>query len=113
MTNAKTSYTGEVREVYSGDDLVVLVDLGTEDLWKRQRIRLFGVDTPNGMSAAADSNAGRVRAYVRAMTKGKKVRIEVTSRTSNSWVAIVTVDTPDGPKNLNDDLIAQGFKYKR
>lgn len=113
MTAAKSQYKGEVREVYSGDDLVVMVDLGTEDLWKRQRIRLHGVDTPNGMAAAADTNAGKVRTYVRSLTKGRKVHIEVISRTANSWVAVVHVETHTGLHNLNEDLIAQGFKYTR
>ena len=51
MAEERNTYDAEVREVFSGDDLVVLVDLGVESLWKRQRVRLAGGDTPNAISA--------------------------------------------------------------
>ncbi len=112
MNCENPKYRGEVRDVFSGDDLVVMVDLGAEDLWKRQRVRLHGVDTPNGMSSAPGSSAGQIRTYVRNLVKGKKVRIEVVKRTTNSWVSIVVVETPTGDHNLNEDLIAKGFKHQ-
>lgn len=112
MEEAQT-YDAEVREVFSGDDLVLMVDLRVEDLWKRQRVRLAGVDTPNAISAGADTEAGKVRSYVRSLVKGKRVQIAVKTRSANSWVVELYVDTPSGLLNVNEDLISKGFKFQR
>jgi len=110
---AKKTYDAEVVEVFSGDDLVMLVDLGAEDLYKKQRVRLKGVDTPNAVRSAADTPAGQVRTYVRNLCKGRKVSIDIESRGAGSWVVVAHVHTADGLHNLNEDLIAQGFGYQR
>lgn len=113
MAEERNTYDAEVREVFSGDDLVVLVDLGVESLWKRQRVRLAGVDTPNAISAGMETEAGKIRSYVRQLVRGKHVKITVTNRSSNSWVVILFVETPEGIINLNEDLIKQGYQFKR
>lgn len=112
-SNSQVAYTGEVKEVFSGDDLVVLVDLGVEDLWKRQRVRLHGVDTPDGTSAGAGTEAGKVRTYVRDITRNRKVTLDVKHKSRGGWVAVVYVETPQGLVNLNDELIQQGYEFKR
>lgn len=106
-------FTAEVKEVFSGDDLIVMVDLAVESLWKKQRVRLHGVDTPNAVRSTSETIAGQVRAYVKALCIGKKLQIEVVSRGVSSWVVIAWVVTDSGLHNLNDDLIAQGYAYKR
>jgi hypothetical protein len=111
--SVQTVYTGEVREVFSGDDLVALVDLGVENLWKRQRIRLAGVDTPPAINATGDTEAGKLRNHVRMLTRGKKASITVLSRNTNSWVVTLVVDTPEGPVNVNEMLVSRGYEFKR
>lgn len=106
-------YEGEVTDVYSGDDLIVMVDLGVEDLYKRRRIRLHGVDAPNGIGASSQTKAGKVRAYVRHLCERKRVRLTVVSKNLRSWVAVVEVLGSGEPHNINQDLIAQGFKFIR
>jgi endonuclease YncB( thermonuclease family) len=113
MSDTQIAYVGEVREVFSGDDLVILVDLKVEDLWKRQRVRLHGVDTPNAVNAGAGTEAGKLRTYVRNLVKGRRVQVTIISKINNSWVAIVNVETPEGLHNLNDDLIGQGYRYQQ
>jgi endonuclease YncB( thermonuclease family) len=109
-----SEYACEVREVFSGDDLVAMVDLGVENLWKRQRIRLHGVDTPTAIGAAPDTDAGKVRAYIRNLTRGRKGRLTVVSRNTNSWVVTLVVETFEGTSvNVNEYLIAQGYQFKR
>lgn len=108
-----TCFEAEVVDVYSGDDLIVMVDLGIENLFKKQRVRLQGVDTPNAIGSGANTPAGAVRAYVRNLCRGKKIKLEVTSRSLSSWVAVVHVVLDSGLHNLNEDLIAQGYVYKR
>lgn len=111
--SAQAEYVCEVREVFSGDDLIALVDLGVENLWKRQRVRLFGVDTPPAINATGDTEAGQIRSYVRAITRGRKAKMEVVNRNTNSWVVVLTVDTPEGAVNINEQLIARGYQFKK
>lgn len=106
-------YSAKVEEVFSGDDLVLMVDLGAENLHLRQRVRLHGVDTPNAINEGPDTDAGKVRGYVRNITRDRPVRVRLVSRIGGSWVAVVVITTRDGELNLNDDLIAQGFAFKR
>ncbi len=107
------SFAVRVSDVFSGDDLMVMVDLGIEDLWKRKRIRLQGVDTPNAVHAADDTEAGRIRRAVRGIAGNRTGTINVHSRGSGSWIVELIVNTPDGPLNLNEYLINQGFKFQR
>lgn len=108
----KNEYPCEIREVFSGDDLIAMVDLGVENLFKRQRIRLAGVDTPNAVKAAGDTVAGQLRQVVRAFTRGRKGKLTVTSRNASSWVVVLVVETPDGEINVNEFLITQGYKFE-
>lgn len=107
-------FTGEAREVYSGDDLIVFIDLEIDNLWKRQRVRLYGVDTPNGIHEPAESEAGRLRDYVRGLVRTAKLHIQPVSARNGNMVAIVEVERRDGSRfNLNDDLIAKGYKFQK
>lgn len=109
----KRVFEATVVEVFSGDDIIAMVDLEVEDLHKRQRIRLAGVDTPNGIGNGSDTEAGKIRRYVRGKLHGKKVRLTVTQKRSTNWIAIVEVIEQSGEvTNINDDLIAQGFAFE-
>lgn len=111
---SRREYKAKIVDVFSGDDLIVMVELGVEDLYKRQRIRLHGVDTPNAIGAAADTEAGQVRSYVRSLVRDKPLNIKVQFRGANSWVAIVEVETQEGVTiNLNEELVNQGYAFKR
>lgn len=108
------TYPCEVREVFSGDDLIVLVDLGFEGLYKRQRVRLHGVDTPNAVGAGNDTEAGRIRKEVRSLTRGRKAQLTIISRNSNSWVVALVVEAdPEvgGTINLNEYLREKGYIF--
>lgn len=106
-------FEGEVIEVYSGDDLMVMVNLGVDDLYKRRRVRLHGVDTPNAVGLSANTEAGKMRAYVRDLCRDKKVRITVMAQNMRSCVAVVEVLGKDGAININEDLISKGYKFIR
>lgn len=107
----QTEFVCEVREVFSGDDLIAFVDLGVENLWKKQRIRLHGVDTPNAIKQPGDSEAGKIRSFVRNVARGRKGKITVISKTANVWVVVLCVATQDGEMNINEYLINQGYKF--
>ena len=106
-------YPCEVREVFSGDDLVLFIDLGVEQLWKRQRVRLHGVDTPNAVGEPATSPAGMVREGVKRIARFRKGQFTVMSRNGTSWVGVLIVERTGGSGvlNLNQHLIDQGHVY--
>lgn len=100
-----------VLEVYSGDDVIVMVDLGVESLHKKVRFRLQGVDTPNGIGAPKSSEAGKLRSYVQQLCRNQKVRITVTKRDRNHWLGILEIERGGTRLNVNEDLIRQGYKF--
>lgn len=110
------TYSCLVTEVFSGDDLVALVDLGVESLWKRQRIRLYGVDTPNAVKMADDTEAGRIRSLVRGIVRNRRGLLTVYQRNSASWVCGLVVEADqshNGAINLNSWLIDKGYVFNR
>jgi endonuclease YncB( thermonuclease family) len=113
MSSPPVVYFCEVREVFSGDDLIALVDLGVENLWKRQRLRLAGVDTPPAINALGDTEAGKLRSFVRTLVRGRRAQITIVSRNTNSWVVALVVETHEGWQNVNDILIARGYEFKK
>lgn len=109
---ATTEFDCEVREVFSGDDLIALIDLGVENLWKKQRIRLSGVDTPTAINAAGDTEAGKLRSYVRTLTRHRKAKLRIISRNASSMVVVLLIESPEGWINVNDILIERGYQFK-
>lgn len=106
-------YDGRIDEVFSGDDLIAMLDLKFEGLHKRVRIRLHGVDTPNGMGNPGDSEAGKIRQYVRQLCHKKQVRVTVVTKYVTNWIAIVEVIDGGLLHNVNSDLIQKGYIYNR
>jgi hypothetical protein len=105
-------YEARVMDVISGDDLVLMVDLGVEDLFKRIRARLHGVDTPDAYRADSDTEAGAVRNDVRKITRGKKCRIEVHAQGRGGWVVTLYILDDSDSVCLNQLLMEKGFVYQ-
>ncbi len=104
-------YSCKIEEVFSGDDLIAMVDLGVENLFKRQRVRLSGVDTPSAIQASGDTEAGKLRSDIRTMVRGRKSKIVVVNKNTNSWVVTLEVEGPTGKINVNDYLIGLGYQF--
>jgi hypothetical protein len=113
MENGRKKYSARVEEVHSGDDFIVLVDLGIDGLYKRTRVRLHGVDAPNAYKAKPETEAGQVRDEVKRLVSGKCI-IEVVSEGKGGWIVIMYVQ--NGPEmdttSLNDYLAGRGYVYK-
>lgn len=106
-------YLATVEEVRSGDDLMLMVDLGLDDLYKRVRVRLRGVDTPDAYKAGPETDAGKIREEVRKLTRNK-CRIVVSGKNRSGWIVDLHYTPHEGQANgcLNDMLIARGYIYK-
>lgn len=113
MAEERNKFNAEVKDVFSGDDLMVMVELGVDDLYKKKRVRLYGVDTPNAVGLGPDTEAGQIRTWVLELVRKRKVVLTVMSRTHSSWVCVVEVHAPNSVVNLNDALIAKGYKFNR
>jgi endonuclease YncB( thermonuclease family) len=107
-----------VEEVHSGDDLILMVDLGIDGLHKRVRVRLRGVDTPSAYRAKPETEAGQIREYVRDLVQGMPVKIEVHNQGKGSWVVTLHIcsreereDLAATKTNLNELLINKGYVY--
>ena len=102
-------YQAKVEEVHSGDDLILMVELGHDSLFKRVRARLMGVDTPDAYKADPSTNAGRIRDKVKSLTRDKKCIVQVDSYRRGGWiVTLLVVEKEDDPFNLNEFLKSQG-----
>ncbi len=104
-------YEAKVEEVHSGDDFIVMANLGVDGLFKRTRVRLHGVDAPNAYKAAASTEAGRVRDEVKKLVR-EKCLVEVVSEGKGGWIVNMTVFDDDGqPISLNGLMRDKGYVY--
>lgn len=106
-------YLAEVQEVHSGDDLVLLVSLGIDNLYKKVRVRLQGVDTPDAYKAGSDTKAGKIRDQVNRLVKGKKCAIQVHTQSSGKggWVVTLYLDANTQTETLNEILRQEGYVF--
>ena len=106
-------YYAEVVEVHSGDDLVLMVDLGLDGFYKRVRARLHGVDTPDAYKLDSDTPAGRVRDKVRDMVSGRRCMIEMHAIRRGGWiVTLYVLKEPEQPLNINETLRSEGYIFQ-
>lgn len=106
------SFAVTVEEVHSGDDIVVMADLGIDKLYKKVRVRLHGVDTPNAYKAKLDSVAGSLRDEVKKITQDRKCRIELVAEGKGGWLGILYVPNGAEEINVNELLRSRGYVYK-
>lgn len=109
MKETKT-YEAKIEEVHSGDDFILLVDLGVDGLYKRVRARLHGVDAPNAYKAGPGTEAGIVRDEVKNMLGGR-CRVDVVSEGKGGWVVRLHTHTVTGFVCINDVLRDKGYVY--
>jgi micrococcal nuclease len=70
-------YKSYVVKVYDGDTITCDIDLGFGILLKKQKLRLYGINTPEVRGSSKE--------------EGVKVRDIVRSRILNKWITIKTV----------------------
>lgn len=104
-------FEATVEEVHSGDDFVLMVNLGVDGLYKKTRARLHGVDAPNAYKAAATTEAGQVRDEVKTLVRGRCL-IEVVSEGRGGWIVNMTIfDQTSQPVSLNTLMRDKGYVY--
>lgn len=105
-------YSVKVEEVHSGDDLILMVDLGIDNLFKRVRARLAGVDCPDAYRASPDTKAGKVRDSVREITRSDcRAHVHQQGGKGGWLVTLMYKGADNGYINLNEQLIDEGHVY--
>ena len=113
---AKPIYKVEsVKNVYSADDMILMLDLGHDGLYRITRCRLMGVDTPSTFNSESEEGVNLKNFVSKALNQSKDSYIEVVSYRNNSW--LVNLFTKD-PKtkafvSLNRILMNNGYVFKR
>lgn len=106
-------YSVKVEEVHSGDDMVLMVDLAIDSLYKKVRARLYGVDTPDAYCMGPDTDAGKVRDTVRDLTRSGECFVKLHSCNSRGgWKVTLIVKNDEGETNVNELLRNSGFVFK-
>ena len=100
-------YNARVTEVYDGDTITVSFDLGL-NIWSLdQKIRLYGIDTPE-MRGDEKASGTVVRDYVRSRILGRRIRIKTFKDKTGKygrWLGLIFIDG----MNLNEELIEKGY----
>ncbi len=105
-------YAVSVEEVHSGDDFILLVNLGIDGLYKKTRARLYGVDAPNAYKAKSDSEAGAIRDEVKRLVLNTQCSIDLVSEGKGGWIVTLYVVDPRKPEvNVNEYLKNKGFVF--
>lgn len=111
MVKTSRIFEAKVEEVHSGDDFILMVNLGIDGLHKRTRARLHGVDAPNAYKSRPETEAGKVRDEVKRLV-GEKCLVELVAEGKGGWIVDMTIfDSANQPVNLNTLLQARGYIY--
>lgn len=105
--NPKYEYDIYVSNVYDGDTITVDIQLGFDVLIKKQKIRLFGINTPE--IRGDDKEFGKkIRDYVREKILGKQVVMSTIKDKKGKYGRYLgIIYYTDGDKNicLNQELL--------
>lgn len=104
-------YYGCIKEVHSGDDLIALVDLGVDGLYKKVRIRLKGVDAPDAFKENCGTEAGRIRDIVKSKILNVTCKLTLHTERRAVWVVTLWVPSKDGHYSLNQYLMDMGYTF--
>jgi len=105
MMKANYTYKAKVVKVYDGDTITVDIDLGL-DVWIHdQKIRLYGIDTPE-VRGAEKVKGLLVRDHLRKMIMGKEIILETFKDKKGKygrWLGTVWFQGV----NINEHLVKQ------
>ena len=102
-------YAATVRSVYDGDTITVDIDLGL-GVWKHgEKIRLYGIDTPE-LRGAERTEGLKVRDWVRARIDGEAIVLRTIKDKKGKYGRLLGVVTiPGSETTLNDEMLRLGL----
>lgn len=109
----KYYYKAHVTSVYDGDTITVDIDLGFGIVFRKQKIRLYGIDTPE-VRGPEKEEGKKVRDLVRSLILDKDIEIQ-TFRDSKGkygrWLGTIHFEPTDEQKTLIAQLAASKEGY--
>jgi len=99
-------YKALVLSVYDGDTITVNIELGLNAMLKKQKIRLYGIDTPElrGGNAKTKAAAKAARDYLRGLIQGREIILRTYKDKTGKYGRWLGVVFRNG-LNVNDNLI--------
>jgi len=107
--NPQYQYPALVISVYDGDTITVNIDLGFGVELKKQKIRLYGINTPEVRGSSRDLGIIS-RDYVREKILNKNIMLQSIKDKKGKygrWLGIVLIG--DEKLNLNKELISKNL----
>ena len=107
--NPQYQYPALVVSVYDGDTITVNIDLGFGVELKKQKIRLYGINTPEVRGSSRDLGIIS-RDYVREKILNKNIMLQSIKDKKGKygrWLGIVLIE--DEKLNLNKELISKNL----
>tara|TARA_B100000927_G_scaffold288731_1_gene283847 strand:- start:131 stop:547 length:417 start_codon:yes stop_codon:yes gene_type:complete len=107
--NPQYQYPALVINVYDGDTITVNIDLGFGVELKKQKIRLYGINTPEVRGSSRDLGIIS-RDYVREKILNKNIILQSIKDKKGKygrWLGIVLIG--DEKLNLNKELISKNL----
>ena len=107
--NSQYQYPALVISVYDGDTITVNIDLGFGVELKKQKIRLYGINTPEVRGSSRDLGIIS-RDYVREKILNKNIMLQSIKDKKGKygrWLGIVLMG--DEKLNLNKELISKNL----
>ena len=112
MDNNLYNYRALVMSVYDGDSITVDIDLGFNNWMKNQKVRLYGIDTPE--IRGEERPGGLIaRDRLRELILDKEIVIKSYRDKTGKygrWLATIFIKDVDGAwENINQLLLAEGL----
>lgn len=107
MEQKDYTYKAIVLDVYDGDTCTVDIDLGFGIWMKKQKLRLYGINTPE-LTGEQKQDGIKTRDYLSSLILGKEIIIETQKDKAEKygrWLATIWLDGV----NLNKKLVQEGY----
>lgn len=103
-------YNAYCTSVFDGDSITVDINLGFNMSMKDQKIRLFGVNTPEMYKGTEESKkvAKNIRDWLRNKIQDKEITINTIKDKKGKygrWLGVIWVNG----ENINDSLVSKGY----
>jgi micrococcal nuclease len=106
----KHYYRAHVTSVYDGDTITVDIDLGFGIVMHKQKIRLFGINTPE-VRGAEKVEGKKVRDFVREIILAKDIEIQTIKSEKKGkygrWLGTIYFNPNAGDENIILDASLQ------
>lgn len=106
------NYKGIVTSVYDGDTVTVVLQLGLDVELKNQKLRLYGINTPE-MKGATKEKAIAARDYLASLVLNKEVLISTyRDKREKFGRYLAEIWLPDLDKSVNQIMVDEKYAVK-